>query len=272
MDTFFFWISKLGWYAFRPDVLLVGFLLAGLICLYAGARKKALAILTVLALFMVGITVFPAGKWLLSPLESRFPTNPELPENIDGIIVLAGAEDSYKGALWGQVALNSAADRLHYFMALMRQYPDAVHVFSGGTGSLATQGYKSSDMARQMFLELGVDVDRIRFESASRNTYENGKFSYDMIKPAPGEQWVLVTTAWHMPRAVGVFEKLGWKVIPFPVDHAGYPLDSRPVFLFFSLNFTGNLDALQTGLHEWTGLAVYYLTGKTTALLPPSPG
>ncbi len=250
----------------KPDFLLVLFTLIGLICLYAGALKKAKVILSIVVLFMLAITVLPMGEWLLSPLENRFPTSPQLPEKVDGIIVLGGAENSTLSAFWKQVELTENSERLYYFMEFMHAYPEATYLFSGGSGDIFPQGYKPADLMRQMFGGLKFDVDTILFESESRNTYENGVNSYKMVKPKPGEKWVLITTAWHMPRSVGIFENLGWDVIPFPVDHATGFAENNFVLTW---NFIGNLNELQTGIKEWAGLFAYYLTGKTSALFPP---
>ncbi len=264
MDTFFFWISKLVWMVIKPDFLLVLFLFVGLICLYAGALKKAKLILGLVVIAMLTITVVPIGKWLLSPLENRFPTNPELPEKVDGIIVLAGAEDNYRSALWKQVELGRGVERLYYFMKFMHEYPDAIHVFTGGTGSIVHPEYKSADQARKIFRGLGFDVDKILFERESKNTYENGVNSYKMVKPKPGEKWILITTAWHMPRSVGIFRKLGWPVIPYPVDHWTEPGS----FFEIDLDLAGHLRNFKIGAKEWVGLLSYYISGKTSALFP----
>lgn len=272
MDTVFFWVSKLAWPLVKPETLLILLATSGLACFWAGARKRAGLIFTMVVGSMVAVAVLPWGHWLLSPLEHRFTANPELPEQVDGIIVLAGPEDSYRSALWQQIELGDGAERLIYFMTLMRDYPDARHVFSGGTGSLSRQAYKSADVARKMLAGQGWDVDRILFESESRNTYENARASRDLVAPEPGDAWVLITTARHMPRAVGVFERLGWPVIPFPVDHCSFPPDHEEGGPGLGWDFASHLNALQNGIREWVGLAAYYATGKTSALLPPAPG
>ena len=262
MDTLFFWLSKLIWLVISPDMLMVFLAAAGLILLYAGAIKKAGILFTCLVLFMGAVTILPLGQWVLSPLENRFPVNPQLPENVTGIIMLGGAENAYKSRLWGQPELKGAAERYLGFTSLAKQYPDAVHLFTGGSGNFARPDDKDAHVAGLVFNVLGLDS--VVFEDMSRNTYENGKFSKALAKPNPGEHWVLVTTSYHMPRAVGVFEKLGWKVIPYPVDHYTYPGEKLGV----TLNFAGNLNLLTTGVREWVGLCAYYITGKTSALFP----
>ncbi|MCG8618899.1 MAG: YdcF family protein, partial [Desulfobacterales bacterium] len=206
MDTAFFWFSKIVWLLIRPDTLLLLAVFAGVICLYAGARRRAGLIFSLVFLGMLTITVVPVGNWLLSPLENRFPTNPELPENVDGIIVLSGSEDGYGSSIWNQAELWDGTERLFYFMKLIRDYPEAKFLFTGGSGSLTDQSYKAADVAKRLFGELGVNVDRILLERDARNTYENGVNSYNLVNPKPGENWVLITTAWQMPRSVGIFE------------------------------------------------------------------
>lgn len=266
-DLLFFWLSKIVWLVISPDIVLVILTLGGIVLLFFNAQKKAKIVLGFAGLCMIAIAVFPIGQWLLSPMEKRFPTNPELPDKVDGVIVLAGAEDTYKSAMWNQVELGSAAERIFTFMQLMKRYPDAVHLFTGGTGRLTRQDYKSTDVVRQLFQDLGLDVSKILFEADSRNTYESGKYSRELIKPKAGENWVLITTAFHMPRSVGVFEKQGWSVIPYPVDH--YTLPDNGFDL--SLNFLGNLGDLKMAVREWVGLMAYYATGKTSAFFPPAP-
>ncbi|MCG8683728.1 MAG: YdcF family protein [Desulfobacterales bacterium] len=266
VDTIFFWLSKLIWMIVRPDFLLVAITLSGIILSFTGAKWASGILLSVSALSMVVITVLPVGQWLIAPLENRFPVNPQLPQKVDGIMVLGGAEAPFRSSIWQQPELTDAAERYIGFISLIRQYPEAVHLFSGGSGDPMNQSDTCSTVARMVFKDLGVDLSKILFEDGSRNTYENIKFSKKMAMPEPGQNWVLVTTSWHMPRAVGICEKLDWQVIPYPVDHST-ELEKKWVF---NLNFSGNLCLLTRAVKEWTGLAAYYLTGKTSAFFPPA--
>jgi len=196
----------------------------------------------------------------------RFATNPELPDKVDGVIVLAGAEKSYSSAMWNQVELGGAAERDFAFMRFIRQYPDARHVFTGGSGSLKNQQYKAAHVAKRLFAGLGFDTSKIIFEENSKNTFENVKFSKNLVKPKPNETWVLITTSWHMPRSVGIFEKFEWPVIAYPVDHYTNPQNLFRV----SLNFSKNLSFLKMAIKEWVGLVAYYFTGKTSTIMPRS--
>ncbi|NOQ35857.1 MAG: YdcF family protein [Methylococcaceae bacterium] len=263
MGSFFFWLSKLIWFAIAPDNLLVLLVCISLILLYFKAYKAALILQSFIAIVMLLIAFIPIGEWLLYPLESRFMTNPQLPEKVDGIVVLSGGENAKESALWNQVEMNKGAERDLAFLYLARRYPCAKLVFTGGSGKLIDQQYKEADVARRLFKEQGLDVSRVTFETKARNTYENGVFSYALIKPKATENWVLITTAWHMPRAMGVLKKLNWNMIAYPVDHR-----TQKGHLFrVDLNFSHNLGLLTMAVKEWLGLTVYYVTGKTATFL-----
>lgn len=234
------------------------------VLLLKGVHRAAKWLLGCTTVIMLLIALFPVGDWMLSPLETRFETNPELPEKLDGIIVLSGGEACVLSELWDQVELWQAAERSLGFMALARKYPQARLVFTGGTGSLLSQEYKAADVAKRLYEEQGMDVSKIHFERNARNTYENAIFTRKEINPLPGETWVLITTAWHMPRSVGIFCKAGWPVIPYPVDHWTEPGN----LVRIDFNFSGHLKTLTAAFKEWVGLVVYYLTGKTTGVFP----
>jgi uncharacterized SAM-binding protein YcdF (DUF218 family) len=208
--------------------------------------------------------LFPLDAWLLYPLETRFPTNPELPRKIDGVIALSGTENAPLSAFWKQVELGSAAERYFAFLEMARRYPDAKLVFTGGTGNVFAQEFKEADVARALFEQLGLDVTRVTFERNSRNTFESATLSKELVKPRSGENWLLITSASHMPRSVGIFCKAGWPVIPYPVDHSVFPNN----MFQFSVSLANHLNGLMVGIKEWVGLLAYYVTGKTTELLP----
>ena len=260
----FFWLSKLIWMIISPDSLLVLMVTAGLVLLLAGAVKKAKQVLSLGVLAILIVTFLPVGESLLAPLENRFQTNPNLPARVDGIIMLGGASDAYLSHFRNQIELNGAAERYLEFIRLIRQYPDAIHLFAGGSGSLTHGEYKETTVARMEFENLGVDTAGIILDARSRNTYENAIFAKDAVHPQPNQNWILVTTASHMPRAVGVFAKIGWKVIPYPVDHVTHP----DIPLLLGPNFSGHLRILKMAVREWMGLIAYSITGKTSSTVP----
>lgn len=264
MDTLFFLTSKIVWLLISPDSLLLILVLSSLIFLYIGKQKIAKSILTITSGLLVIIAFLPIGEWLLYPLESHFKTNPALPEKVDGIIVLSGAEAAELSHIWKQVELGAAAERSLTFLTLARQFTTAKLVFTGGTGSLNKQEYKAADIAKQLFERQNFDVSKITFERESRNTYENVLYSKKIINPVKDENWILITTSWHMPRSVGIFCKADWPVIPYPVDHQ----TNKDNLFRINFDLLVNLSTLKTAQKEWLGLFAYYLTGKTTSFLP----
>ena len=258
MDSIFFWVSKLARLVVAPDSFLLLALALGVILLWLGKVKWSKIILTIVALLMLFIALFPVGEWLLYPLESKYPSRPELPQQVDGIIVLGGAEDTKVSKSWGSVEIGSAVERDTTFIELARKYPEAKLVFTGGASSMVDQSTKGADIAKEFFIQQGLDTERIMFERDSRNTYENVIFTRELVQPQPDEKWVLITTAWHMPRSRGIFCKNQWDITPYPVDH--YSLKDN---LFrIDLNFSAHLSKLTVGVKEWLGILAYSLTGK----------
>jgi uncharacterized SAM-binding protein YcdF (DUF218 family) len=264
MESIFFWTSKLAWLIIAPDNLLLFLLLISWILLWCGASRLAKRLIGFVTIALTVVAFFHVGEWLLYPLEVRFPTNPNLPQRIDGIIVLGGAENSVLSSLWNQEELDDGSERDIVFLELARRYPNAQLVFTGGSGSMIHQDYKAADVAKKLFKKLGLDISRVTFGRNSRNTFENVVLSKGLVKPDPGQKCILITTAWHMPRSVGIFCKAGWPVIPYPVDHCTMP----GKLLRVDLNLSGHLRDLAIGVKEWVGLTAYYLSGKTRALIP----
>jgi len=264
MEPMFFWISKLAWMMIAPDNLLLFLLLIAWILLRRGAYRPATWLLGCVTIVLMSVALFPVGEWLLYPLEIRFPANPKLPDRVDGIIVLSGSENAVLSNLWHQVELRDSAEREIAFLELAGRYPKAKLVFTGGSGSMIHQDDKAADVAEKLFDKLGFDSSRVTFERNSRNTFENAMLSKELVRPHPGQTWILVTTAWHMPRSVGIFCKAGWPVIPYPVDHWTKP----GKLLRIDLDLSGHLRDLVIGAREWVGLLAYYVSGKTTVLIP----
>ena len=263
MDSIFYIFAKLFWLIFSPDGLLVALLIAATLMLWSKWLKFGRGLLTFLSLISLMVWLLPLHEWLIYPLESTFaPTNP--PGLVDGIIVLGGSGDMRKSSQWGQLEVSRSAERYIAFASLAHRYPAAKLVFSGGAGSMSQQAFKEADLIKQFLMGLGVTTDRLILERESRNTFENATLSKKLIQPQPEEKWLIITSAAHMPRAVGTFCKLGWPVIPYPVDH-----ETNPEYLWrVEPMFGQHLSLLSNAVKEWIGLIVYNATHKTTALLP----
>ncbi len=246
-----------------PSGLLVALAAIGLV-LHRWVLGRLLLVLGVAGL--VACWVLPVEVWAARPLEDRFPRIATPPAKVDGVIVLGGAIEDLTSEDRGTPTVTGAADRLTTLMILARQYPQAKLVFTGGSGHVE-QVTNEAKFVRILLAQLGMDVSRITFEDRSRTTYENATMSRDLVQPQPGQTWLLVTSAIHMPRAVGVFRKAGWTVLPYPV---GYHTRDHLTAIEGSLG--DKLSLLDWAAHEWEGLVAYWLAGETSALFPaPQP-
>ncbi|MDA1369726.1 MAG: YdcF family protein [Proteobacteria bacterium] len=266
MDSVFFVASKLIWAVISPDSLIVLLGVLAWISLVIGWQKLSRRLLSACALLLLLVGFLPLGEWLIAPLENRFAANTALPAEADGIIVLGGAISPVDSQAWNQVEIGSAGDRLTNFLYLAGLFPDAQLVFTGGSGAVTQQEFKEAEFAQYLFEQLGVTDRAIIYESESRNTFENALNSKELLSPAEGEKWILITSAFHMPRSVGIFCQQEWVVTPYPVDHYSRKGD----LLRVEFNFSGNLSLLVTAVKEWVGLVAYRITGRTDQLLPGS--
>lgn len=259
MDLFFL-LSKTLWVLANPGNFLIFLLVLSVLMGW-----RVLTSLVLLCLFMV--TLYPFGNLLLQPLEKRFPTPQELPTEVAGIIVLGGAEEAELSSIWSQPQFNAAAERNMAILPLLQRYPGQPVLVSGGSSSVQKPEYRGADVLQEWLAEQGLEQSVI-FERDSRNTFENAIYSQDSLPAgadiADPKGWLLVTSAFHMPRSVGIFRQQGWHVIPYPVDYYSKPLtlaNWRP-------DLGKNLFELSLAVREWLGLTAYYLTDKTDSWLP----
>jgi uncharacterized SAM-binding protein YcdF (DUF218 family) len=265
----FFLLSKTLGIMLLPANFLIG---AGVLGMLLLATRWALLgrRLLVAAVVLLAVCGFsPLGKWLLYPLEQRFPPWDAAHGAPDGIIVLGGSIDPDLSAAHNRAALTHAADRLIEAAALAHRYPNARIVFSGGSANLvADDTAREADYALSLFESLGIPKERLTMERRSRNTQENAEFSKALVNPKEGERWLLVTSAFHMPRSVGLFRKAGFAVEPYPVDwRAGGASD----LLTFSSVASEGLERTDIAVREWIGLTAYWISGKIDAWFP-GPG
>ncbi len=268
VSEFLLWLSKAFWLVAEPGSLLLGTWLVGVVFLYTRWFRLGRMLVLLAAVMTTAIAMLPIGQLALKPIEDRFPPPATLPTKVDGILVLGGVIDEYvigkRGIPKSLVAAGSP--RLDAFLELAWRYPLAQHVFTGGSITLIKGRDTEADVVRRIFARLGIDTTRIVWEDRSRNTWENARFSFDVLKPEPGQTWLLITSARHMPRAVSTFRKAGWTgIVPFPVDFAtDYELgEFEPLF-----RLGANLTDLSEAIREYVGLVVYYVLGRSTALLP----
>src|SRR6516162_11720436 len=246
----FFVVSKvLGFFA-APSNLFVWIGIIGIVLLCTRFRRLAswLIVTSLVLLAIAGLS--PLGNALILPLEERFPPWDPSHGAPDGIVVLGGA---------------ILSERITATAELARRYPNARIIFSGGSSSLIYDEEPETRFAVRQLEALGVAHDRIAADDRSRNTLENAANSLRLAHPKPGERWLLVTSAYHMPRAMAAFRAVGFVVEAYPVDwRTRGPEDlTRP---FGSL--AEGLRRTDTAVREWVGLLVYRVTGKSATFFP----
>ena len=261
----FFVLSKTIGIMLLPTNFLIGIGVIGALLLatrMASAGRKLL----VFAIVLFAICGFsPLGNLLLYPLEQRFPPWDAARGAPAGIVVLGGSIDSDVSAAHGVAVVAGAADRIIAAAALAHRYPDARLIFTGGSASLVSDDAREADYAAALFESLGLSRQRLTMERRSRNTHENAEFSRALAAPKAGERWLLVTSAFHMPRSIGLFRKVGFDVEAYPVD---WRVGGREGLLRFTAVSLEGLDRVNAAVREWMGLAAYWATGKTDRLLP----
>ena len=259
METAFFVASKLVWGLVRPESLLFVLMVTGTLALLAGRNRLALGLVAISATTYGLVGVVPLHTLLFRPLEARFPSEPVV-SSVSGIVVLGGTEDLAATSMWGMPQLTDG-DRYLTAIALAREYPGALLMFAGGGARLDPQGAEAS-IAKALFASAGIAPERLVFESHSRNTAENARLARELAPAELSGAWLLITSAAHMPRAVGAFCAAGWSgFTPWPTDY-------HPASLELRWNPAGNLAHLDSAVREWLGLFAYWLTGRSTELFP----
>ena len=244
--------------------LLMLSLLVGTALMWSRRWQRGRIFMTCVVLILSALTFLPVQPALTGLLEDRFQAAPPLPEHVDGIIILGGMIRPAISRARGRTTLNDAAERLIEGAHLARLHPEAKVLFTGGSADPWGPGARESDFAARALRDMGVEEDRLLLEDKSRNTYENMLYSRELAPDHGQGTWILVTSALHMPRSVGIFRKAGWKVIPWPVNYLTggeqeWANEDVPVERLYFLSRT---------LHELVGMAYYRVRGWTDSLFP----
>ncbi|SMF68966.1 Uncharacterized SAM-binding protein YcdF, DUF218 family [Tistlia consotensis] len=261
-----FWVNKLVWWLANAETLLLLALSLGGLLAWLGRgrwRRRGARLLAAGILFALAVAVLPLDQWILAPLEHRFPPPKTPPERIDGAVVLGGGIVVMMSSQTGRPELNEAGDRLLAMIELAERYPEAKIVYSSGSYVSGDPNHTEAAFAGELAEAAGLPAGRILLETASRNTHENAIESFLVADPQPGQRWLLVTSAKHMPRAVGSFRAAGWEVEAYPVDFEVYPEGTG-----LMVDFANRLKRFNGGLKEWMGLVGYRLLGWTDSLFP----
>jgi uncharacterized SAM-binding protein YcdF (DUF218 family) len=257
-------LHDLFWWIINIDVIVAAAFLLGFLLLLLRKQSTWGRRLVCFAGFITFfIVVVPTGHWMLTCLESRFPPITTIPIDVKGAILLGGSFDRPTMAKRQRVVYNVAAGRFIDFVELAKQNPHLELIFTGRGSTI--NGVKSeAEIAKDLFTSLGLDLNRVKFEDESKNTIENAILSFKKFNPKPSDKWLLVTSAAHMPRSVGLFRKAGWNVIPYPVD---YHTDGE-YKLFTRLSLISGFASWQAGIREWAGMTNSYLMGQSDTFYP----
>jgi uncharacterized SAM-binding protein YcdF (DUF218 family) len=264
----FFTLSKTAAFLLLPSNFLITLGFIGVVLMATRFKRvgRWLAVASLILLLVAGFS--PAGRLLFNALENRFPRWDTSRGPPDGIVVLGGAIVPFPSRISDEPTLTGEAARIIAIGKFARAYPNARIVFTSGDSGVSANGPAEADFLPPLLDSMGVPRARVLLEPRSRNTEENATFTKEMVKPKLGERWLLVTSAWHMPRAVGCFRQIGFPVEAYPVSWR----TGKRVGLWPSASFGSGLAATDIAVHEWIGLIAYWLTGRTSELLPgPAP-
>lgn len=264
MDNLFFLASKIGWAMLSPGNLIIFAGTLGVILLLFNNISGAKKLLIPTALIAFVLMAYPVSDFLMKPLEERFKKPDSMPAYVDGIIILGGGEDLKRSVSWQVAELGLGGDRYIGAANLATLYPRAPIIFTGGSGLVNLQDTQGEGaLAKEILTTIGIRAHRLKIESQSRNTYENFKYTKALLPKKDGV-YVLVTSAYHMPRSVGIARNQGINIIPYPVDYRTSSDELRS----FDFDLFDHLKALEPAWKEWIGLTAYYLTDKTYTWFP----
>ncbi len=265
----FFFLSKIFWIFVAPTNFLVLLGLAGILFLFTRMQRtaKTFVSISLVGLFLAAFS--PVGEWVLGPLENRFPQITELDRaSFDGIIVLGGATNIHISQLRNEPTVGSAAERIFKLIELARLFPEKTIAFTGGGGlgqDANGPATREADVIKTLLERAGLPTGDIIFERDSLNTWQNAEYLQTLLEPDPGSRWLLITSAFHMPRAVGAFRQTGYTVIAYPVD---FRLGSFAASFAAGTTGASRMAMLDQAAREWIGMTVYWLTGRSEVFFP----
>ena len=266
----FFYLAKVLWFLLQPSTLIALLIAYGAILIWTGWARWGRRFVSVGAALLLIAGLSPLGNALILPLEDRFQrTNLDQPPPPTGFIVLGGAEDRLVGTARKAPALNEAGERIVETVMLAGRFPEAKIAFTGGDAGILYKSDSEAIGARRLFTDMGVASDRLILEGGARDTYENAVYLKAELEKlgllGPGKRWVLITSAYHMPRAIAAFRQADFEVEPWPVDYR--TRGSADLWRPFDKVSEG-LRRVDVATREWVGLLAYWLAGRTSALFP----
>ncbi|MDZ4868284.1 MAG: YdcF family protein [Alphaproteobacteria bacterium] len=261
----FYFVSKIVWFFLTPSNALLTLALVGVALAWTRYAKLGWRLTAGALVALLAAGLLPVGNALMWPLEERFPVFVDDGASIAGVVVLGGTFDTEATNVHGQMALNETGERIVALGDLARRYPNAKIVYAGGGSEFTPDATAEATLLENTIGELGLERGRVLYERRSLNTFQNAVYAKELAAPKAGERWLLVTSAFHMPRSMGVFRAAGFEVVAYPVDFRTVGATSmlRP-FAFAS----EGLRRTDIAAKEWIGLGAYYVSGRTEAFFP----
>ena len=254
-----FYLSKILWLILNPFNIFIFITLLSIFLYFIKLRRLSLIIFLINFVFIALISFLPIGSYLIYNIEKEYHSSIKPPEKVDGILILGGATNPLFFNEYNQISLNGSAERLVESVMIIKKFDKAKVIFSGGSGVVNRPDLGHSKVAKLFYKKMGIETEKIIFEDDSRNTYENIIYSKKIANPKINENWLLITSASHMKRALLIADKNNWKFIPYAVDFKNI----KDFKLIPNLNLLTNLNTFHQGSHEWLGLFAYYLMGRT---------
>lgn len=254
-----FYLSKIFWLIAQPLSLVFLLILLATLLAFTG-RRRASGLFSALGGLILFITLYTtSGNVMLQSLENRVSRPPQDPASVSCIIMLGGAIENDVMDARGGIEFNAAADRYTQTLQLAIKYPQAKLIVSGGDGSFSGQYDGEAKATERFFQSFGISQDRLIKENTSRNTFENSANTAQLLRANQLADCLLVTSAFHMPRATALFAKDGISVMPYPVDYRTTG-ETR-----LALDFTQpslNAQNTATAVREWLAIVAYSLSGR----------
>ena len=254
-----FYLSKILWLIFNPFNIFIFITLLSLFLYFIKLRRLSLIIFLINFVFIALISFLPFGSYLIYNIEKEYHSYIKPPDQVDGILILGGATNALLYNEYDQISLNDSSERLVESVFIIKKFDKAKVIFSGGSGILNRPDFDNVQVAKSFYKKIGIEIDKLIFEDNSRNTYENIIYSKKIANPKINENWLLITSASHMKRALLIADKNNWELIPYAVDFKNI----KDFKLIPNLNLLSNLNSFQQASHEWLGLISYYLMGRT---------
>lgn len=265
MSEIYFILSKLIAFFADPRLPVVIVLVIGTAMLWTRFRRAGRVLTTICVVVALLLGASPFGLTAISWLENRIPPPAALPAEVEGVIVLGGDINNQLSSV-RPVSTGSSPTRQIAFADLARRFPNAKLVFAGGAGDPLRPDVTEAAGAKRLLPLLGLDPARVLFEERSRNTYESAILARELVAPSPDGNWILITSALHMPRALGTFRTAGWRIIPYPVGYMTAP--DAAYNWSVPKSFDGNMWTIGTALYEILGLISYRRQGWTDGWIP----